>query len=353
MPCIIKFPGKTKGFVSFTKEESSNIGSFDSLRDKWVIGLHHNWQPSTHDGRFDVNLIGKQFMSTSGAPVIDMGASNFIPSDYCRTPYNNKHWDILYTPRTVNFKRISAFLNVIRALYDNGYYYRVLLVACNPPTGTPGREPENLLEDYKKMFSHDERKRFNLLEMNYNYPFTFDKETLSLFFKSSKIFVHMAQVENWSRISAQAHACGMPLVSYPCQATRLPTNLRKPPVNYVGNNDSEIVSNIVSALSDYEKYYDSDEIVSASEFFNYEKTKERFKSMIKDFFQSINLECDYSDGFNMNNLDRRIARHTGKSIGDNKVPMDIEKFIGILKSDVEFNSSDEDLEMSISRGNYE
>ena len=260
MPCIIKFPGKTKGVVSFTKEESQNIQSFDNLKSKWVIGLHHNWQiGSTHDNRFDVNFIGKQFMGTPNAPVIGMGASNFIPPDYYRTSYENKHWDILYTPRSVCFKRIPAFFNSIRKLYDKGYYYRVLLIInmCPDMDTESSRDPKYPLEVYKNMFSHEERKLFNLLEMNYNYPFTFDKETLSLFFRLSKVFVHTAQNENWSRISAQAHACGMPLVSYPCQATRLPSYLRKPPVNYICNNDDEIVNNIVKAVSNYKETYNS------------------------------------------------------------------------------------------------
>lgn len=351
MAAILKFPGKTKGLVCFTKQETSNIPSFDFLRSKWVVGLHHNWQPAYHDNRFDVSIICKNYMMTAGAPVIDAHACSYVSKYFNPSPFSQRHWDILYVARSVDFKRISVFLNSIRKVYDMGYDYRVLLIACNGPMPTDTEKcPKDLLGDYMKMFSHEERTRFNLLEMNYNYPFTFDHETLAHFYKSSKVFTHVGNIGYWSRVASQAYAAGLSVVCYPGQSTVVPEKLRKSPVTHVYNNDSEIPLRMIEAVESYNENYDSDLFVESSNHFQPENTSIRTKDEIRKFFQKIGIEFDSSDGFNLHNLDRRIARHVGASIGDNKVSMSINDFMKVLMSDTQFDSESEDLEILISRG---
>lgn len=348
MACIIKFPGKTKGVVSFTTQEQNYIESFGDLKNKWVVGLHHNWQPGQHDPRFDFNFIGKEDMITPNAPVIDMDACNFV-SKYFYPTTNEKHWDILYVTRSVDFKRVDAFFKIIRNLYDRGHYYRILLVVCMCPdlNESTARVPKYPLEVYQELFSHSEREKFNFLEMNYNYPFTFDHKTLSVFYKNSKIFLHPANREFRCRVAAQAHACSMPLISYPCQSTLLPIHLRKSPINYICNSDNEIVDSIIEAVSNYENNVNSLELKEVSDYFQDCNTSKRLEGYLKDFFASIDLNFDPSDGFNFNNLDRRLGRHHGISVGSNKVDMTLEKFYDTIMSDIKFDPSVSDLEISL------
>tara|TARA_R100000005_G_C4999769_1_gene206543 strand:- start:1163 stop:2233 length:1071 start_codon:yes stop_codon:yes gene_type:complete len=354
MACIIKFPGKTKGVVSFTTQEQKHFSSLDFLKEKWVVGLHHNWQPGCHDPRFDFNFTGKDDMATPNAPLIDMDACNFVSEHFFPTD-NDKHWDILYVTRSVQFKRLDAFFKIIRDLYDRGYHYRVLLIVCMCPDmeTTSSRIPKYPLQVYQEMFSHDEREKFNFLEMNHNYPFTFDHKTLSVFYKNSKIFLHTANQEFRCRVAAQAHACAMPLVSYPCQSTLLPRHLRKPPVNYISRSDSEIVDNLIKCLSDYENNKNGLELKEVSDYFQDVNTNNRLENYLKDFFKSKGLEFDSDDGFNFKNLDRRMGRHHGISLGSNKVDLSLQEFCNILMSDIEYDSDVEDLEIYLTEKYYD
>ena len=217
MASIIKIPTeKSKGVVIFTTQDRDNfiLGNkkleykIISIKDKWLVGLHHNWHDYKfqYNSVFDFSLAGKEDLIEKDNlkfDQINIDACNFSPSFFKPIDYQTpKHWDILYVARAVWFKNIPEFFKMIRSLYDRKFKYRVLLICPIPPNSSFVKSKyiyQKVRKDYEKIFSHDERKMFTLLTTDFDDPFPFDLETLSLFYKNSKIFVHSAENERRCR----------------------------------------------------------------------------------------------------------------------------------------------------------
>ena len=60
-----------------------------------------------------------------------------------------------------------------------------------------------------------------------------------------------------------------------------------------------------------------------------------------------------NDGFNFKNLDRRMGRHHGISLGSNKVDLSLQEFCNMLMSDIEYDSDVEDLEIYLTEKYYD
>jgi len=356
MACIIKLPKSSKGVVTFTTQERDHIlcdshirSRVIGLQSQWYIGLHHNWQPSPTNDYFDFNMTGKEDIAPT-EPLIDMDACNFSPRHFTKTTKSDKHWDILYVTRSVNFKRVPAFLNTIRQLYDMGKNYRVLLIcAISPEMDDNNRSPLNLLKTYEQLFSQNERERFTLLDLQYNYPFPLDLQTLAFFYKNSKVFTHFAINERRCRVACYAHACGMPLVSFPAQVTLLPEHLRKEPVCYTAQSDQQMAFQLIRAIEHFDWSPDyAQELNDVSQYFSYEGSKTLFLDKLRTFFAERN-EPFIEEFLNLENLDRRLGRHHSISTGANKVDMSFESLLNSLETpQTLFEFVDEpDLEISL------
>ena len=83
------------------------------------------------------------------------------------------------------------------------------------------------------MFSVEERHLFNLLTLDFEYPFPFDIETLSHFYKSSRILVYTSDDERRPRTVAYAIASGMPTVLMASVASLLPVEKQLKPLVYI------------------------------------------------------------------------------------------------------------------------
>jgi hypothetical protein len=65
-------------------------------------------------------------------------------------------------------------------------------------------EDQSVAKAYENMFSQSEKEFFTLLNPQANYPFTFSRQELSLFYLSSRSYVHFADVETKQRLEADA-----------------------------------------------------------------------------------------------------------------------------------------------------
>jgi hypothetical protein len=146
MACILKVPSERScgALVISTQERDHQINGdpklrtdLESLKDRWLIGLHHNWHDLKfrYDPLYDFSMAGEgDLVEVTGknVPLLTMDACNFVP-DIFRIGATEKFWDVLYVARAVNFKRIPEFLQCIRDLYDGGHKYRVLFICPLPP----------------------------------------------------------------------------------------------------------------------------------------------------------------------------------------------------------------------------
>lgn len=336
MGCVLKLPDKTKGIVTFTSPEerdqrvSSRIG-FSQLKKRWIIGCHHNWQTEPHYPSYDFSMGRKEGIITRGSPIIDFDASCFSAKEFYPWKNHNKFWDVIHVARAVEHRQIYNFMKVVRKIFDRGVSIRALLLVAipNDPSETV---PPNPLGMYDEMFSFQEKRLFNFLPIEYNYPFPFDYDTLSFYYNSSKVFLNAQTVGLPCRISTQAVACGLPFITFPWKIPLIPNELQKPPAHYIGNSIEELADLTITATKEYS--IDHPLVLDAVNYFNYENSMSRLKLMFKDFYDSHNQPFTDS-GWNLHNLDYRIARHHGMSIGSNKISMDIDKFIDILNGPLE------------------
>ena len=332
MATILKAPSLkdgSKGVIVFTTQDRDNFIVGDSklenriqnLKNNWLIGLHHNW----HDHKFKYNPIFDFSFAGEGDLIennnnkfnqIHLDACNFTP-EFFKFSNNDKNWDILYVARAVFFKKIPEFFKIIRELYDNKKYYRVLLI-CPIPDECKNKIKGstifcNVREEYDNLFSEEEKKLFTLLTTDYNNPFPFDLKTLSFFYKSSKIFVHSADNERRCRVVGYAHASGMPVVCLEDPASLMPKSLQKSPLVYVARNYEDFPHLIDKAIDcvDSESYSIEDMLPAIKEC-SEAYSKKRLKEML-DSYLSLNTNLDE---YNLNDLDIRLGRHHG--LGNNR-----------------------------------
>lgn len=345
MACIVKIPTETtKGVMTFTTQERDKFileneelqKRIFSLKSKWVFGLHHNW----HDFKFNYNPIFDFSMAgetdliernEQEVPLLPLDACNFSPTDFHYST-NEKFWDILYVGRAVNFKKIPEFFKIIRALYDNGLMYRVLLISPIPDE-CKGDNPSptvycKIREDYDKLFSEKEKDLFTLLTTDYRNPFPFDIPTVSQFYKLSKVFVHSADEERRCRVAGYAWACGMPVVSMESVASLMPIKKQYKPLCYIAKTYDEFPKLIEEAVEfvnsrEYNKNSMQNGIEETAEFF----TQEQLKKELKPYCGDVTKESDYA----LNNLDIRLGRHHGFGENTNSVGWSIESLLNYIE----------------------
>lgn len=326
MACIIKStPGK--GVVSFTTPERDRVifknkelqNKIYGLKDKWIIGLHHNW----HDHNFvkhplfDFSMAGAGDLRGQSTPLVELDACNFVPECFQITP-GEKFWDVLYVARTVPFKRIPVFFKSAKRLLDTGNDYRILLIA--PVESSAAND---FFSSYDKMFSRGEKDKFSLIAPQHDYPFPYDTTTLAFFYRHAKVFAHYANDERRCRTAAYAWACGMPVVSQSDPASILPKHLRKEPYFYHVPHDGAYESRIIKAISDYSQH--NGDLRPPAEYFSVHNAVQRFKTTLTDMFGVD--DQNYSTA----NLDIRLGRHHNLATGSNKIPMSLTQFVDILR----------------------
>ena len=203
---------------------------------------------------------------------------------------------------------------------------------------------------YNSIFTRKERELFSVIAPEHDYPFPYDIPTVAFYYRSSKIFVHCADSERRCRTAGYAWACGMPVVSREDPASILPNNMRIPPYYYKVSSDVEYSSQILQALSDLESNkhscnsYDINTVNEKTvKYFSVNQTNLK---LISDLSSMLKVE---KNNYSFRNLDIRLGRHHGISIGPNKVNMSLDKFVDILQSgdikDIE-NYQDPEIELA-------
>jgi hypothetical protein len=348
MATILKAPSLkdgSKGVVVFTTQDRDNfiVGNsklenrIQNLKKDWLIGLHHNW----HDHKFEYNPIFDFSFAGEGDLIeinnnkfnqIHLDACNFTP-EFFKFSNNDKNWDILYVARAVFFKKIPEFFKIIRELYDNKKYYRVLLI-CPIPDECKNKQKSpdvfcNVRQEYDNLFSEEEKKFFTLLTTDFNNPFPFDLKTLSFFYRASKIFVHSADNERRCRVVGYAHASGMPVVCLEDPASLLPRNLKTPPLVYIARNYEGFSSLINKAIQYVDSNsYNIDDMLPAIKECSETYSKERLKEII-DSFLSVKTSLDE---YNFNDLDIRLGRHHGLGNHKNSCGWSIPSLVNYLQN---------------------
>jgi len=348
MASILKIPTEnSKGVLIFTSREKVEFidknkeihKRIELLKNNWIVGLHHNWHDFKyyHDSLYDFNMAGEtDLISADGKDFfhIPIECTHFTPNVF-EFSNTNKMWDILYVGKAVGFKKIPEFFKSIRALYDQGLMYRVLFISPVPPQCKKNIvNPAyfcNIREVYNKMFNAKERKLFNLLTLEYEYPFPFDLETLSYFYKSSRVFVFTSDDERRPRTVAYAIASGMPTVLMKSVASLLPLNKQIKPYVYLADSYNEYPKLISEAIEfTKSENYTKERMKDSMQEFNIEQNLLKLRNIFKDKF-FIDLFEDNRKYALLYNLDIRLARHYGFGEDGHSVGWSLESLLNYLE----------------------
>ena len=319
MACLLKMPaGDKKGVVTFTTQEQRVINADGSLqtallalRKRYAIGLHFNWHNHcfTPDQKFDFFMAGEgDLIPVVSTPyrLFPMDACNFTPAIY-KPDQTGKFWDILVVGNPVSFKRPEVVLRTIRKLFDQSDRKLRVLYICPMPKY---RRSDifsvfyDVRKYYEALFSKEERNWFTLLTTTFNSPFPFDRQTLSVFFRSSRVVLHCATEERRCRIAAYAWCAGLPVVAYPSVASILPENLQTEPGYYCVENDADYPSALLRALGNIDSFDPAAYRQALSETYMVNNLDQRLAEVFSE------MGMPYSDSpLLKNNLDIRLGWH--------------------------------------------
>jgi glycosyltransferase involved in cell wall biosynthesis len=343
MACIIRVPTPgVRGVLTVTTQERDQIivrdpaiqEALHKLKAEWAIGLHHNWHDFNfaYNPLFDFSMAGEEDLRESSGrafSLIPFDACNFVPASF-RPTTGEKFWDVLFVARAVYFKRIPEFFRSIRDLYDSGERLRILFICPVPPFVAADESTAfyGIRALYEKMFSDEEQDRFTLLTIDYRYPFPLDLQTLSFFYRASRVFVHSADDERRCRVAAYAWASGLPVVGMRCIGSLLPPRLRQPPLFFEAANHGEFPQRILEALEST-----AGSAQSAFESVRREVSAAYTVQRLLDELVPHTGDTAWSGAsaaYATDALDLRLGRHHGLGTGPNNVGMSLGHLVEVL-----------------------
>jgi len=331
LACILVKPDSGhKGVLSVTTSEINQIldngrltDEVREIKNQYYLGLHHNWHPVDFEisSEFDFHFLeSKDAIFLNGREqLMEMDACNFTPACFSDSR-NNPIWDVLIVGRTANFKRPFKTIETVRELFDRGNYLKILWIC---PMDLEKSEDRSVAKAYEDMFSQSEKEFFTLLNPQANYPFTFSRQELSLFYLSSRSYVHFADVETRCRVAAYAFCAGIPVIGNSTIANILPKNLSVEPTFFQVKGD-DYVSPILKATHDSAQTNQSACIDVLSESVSVDRLVEKLNIILNPM-----KKIERSQVF-ASNLDIRLgAAHTGIK-SSNSYELDLIVFINGL-----------------------
>lgn len=344
MACLLKAPSADwKGVVVFTTPERDQViaksaetrSAIEALKKRFVIGLHHNWHDYSfrYDPLFDFSMAGDDdLQEVDGRPFprIPLDACNFAPP--CFAPSTGKKfWDVLCISRAVSFKNIPDIFATIRSLYDAGHKLRVLYL-CPVPVSTASAKSKTDLLDirarFEALFPSDERRRFTLMTMDFDYPFPLDLETLAFFYAGSRVFLHQAAEERRVRVAGYSWASGLPVIAHDGTASLLSAERRQPPFYYNIANPGGAPAAILAALAQA----GSADLSPARADVASVETRAKLIELLRALYAQLGVRfADTATA--LEELDIRLGRHhatNSQLVGPNHLPLRVMDFVGFL-----------------------
>ena len=229
MPAILRMLSSvSKGVVAFTTRDEITLlkalGGADHYQHRikclresgWSVLKHFNWHDHNYrcEFKYDGLMAGRHDIILNdgkSGTTLDLDCCNFAPKFFApnrRIKYP-KIYDFLFVGNAVYFKNIPNLLRALRQLIDNGFTeLSACLIIPIPPFCYKDAIDETayyyIYNEYRKLFSSDERSRIVLHEFRSGFPM--DLSILENFYNISRIFVHPSNVERRCRVLSYAFA---------------------------------------------------------------------------------------------------------------------------------------------------
>ena len=325
MAHIFKKPTKNnKGIIVYTHKELEAPRWKDltgplpivsnRIAERYHIGMHYGAVPR-HFGSLHPHvsfvMASKNQVTLGDKNVlhIPMNSRNFLP-DFFKPRDTPKYWDILNVSRNHPHKHLDIFIHAVKALYNEGLMYNVLLVVATEPHELEhdSKWPK-IVEMYEEMFSMKERDHFTLLRLSPEFSGQgLSMRTIAHFYNSSKVFSMICHAEGESRVIHEALICGLPVVVF--------KHLQGGGRDYLNENNSvqfDTYERLPHALHEAVQGYDTKLNFDKEKMMNLlgvEKTLESFESYLKDLYRQKGEEYDTSTPLiNTDYLNLRLPSH--------------------------------------------
>jgi glycosyltransferase involved in cell wall biosynthesis len=280
----------------------------NKVHKKYYVGIHWGWY--ARDVRtpnwVDFHLAGKETATFADNPfIIPLGSSNFTPVVMQPTG-EKKYWDIICVAKATKIKKYDELLKSIKRIFEEGHQYRVLFVIASNKDEPKSSYYSEILDDYNKLFTAQERERFTIIKTDPNTGFQgFSYSFIAHLYNQSKIFTLFTQREGVAKVIKEAQLCGLPVV--------VKSDLEGGGRDYLNGKNSHTFDTyeashkaLIHAVENYESFdVENEELVKE---IRADHSLENLKKHLKELFSKHNQVFD-GELINTDNLNRRFPAH--------------------------------------------
>ncbi len=318
MAHIFKKPTENnKGIIVFTHKEwpwllKNAQQTLIDLKQYFYLG----WNQGIYFGNIPnmPNIVDFTFANPSVLDFPDNGNTlkielmdrNFLTDDYKDLGLKDKFYDIICVSRAVKWKNVPSLLQGLRKLYDEGKYYKTLIVIPKAENETVEHFDTDIVKKYEEMFNYEERKNITLLRISSELGFLgISPQTINWFYNNSKVLYIGSKSEGGCRVTHEALLCGCDIVYY--------KDHQGPMVDYLTEKNS-------TPFNDYNSVNLA--LEEAIESYEYHPTrKDKYEKLLSEryaeeklvpYFEKLYSKNGYKfDGelINCDNLSNRLPAH--------------------------------------------
>ncbi len=315
MSCVIKFPNKnSKGVLSLTNSElrelKNNLDLIYKLKKEWIILYHPNYYDNKFENKniFDGYLALEETFNViddDKSKILNLNCHNFAPN-YFEISNQKKIYDFVGLSRLQtskgNPKNVIEFLNVVKEAMKLKANLTGILVISVP--GIRPFKTNYIRSIYNRIFSEEEKKRFEFLTLDYDVPFSLSVKTLSIFYNSSKVHLNTHPKERHGRAQTYALSSGLPIVGFSNLTYLVKKEFRKEPHYFVAENINEFPNKLIKAVEYVDNKYNKLQHDDLAKKFKSINSFEELKKKIMDQFNLDNKDWNFIDDW-----DIRLAKH--------------------------------------------
>ena len=315
-----KFENHSKGIISFTHKEKKYIGNFisnfflkkkfEEIKKTFFLSMHWGWFHENHKDipYIDFHLAGKgtlSFKNKNNNYIFDLCNRNFIDKKF-KVKKLNKIYDFISITRPVKFKNIDKLFKSFKKIYANKIYPRILIIFPIYSVNDFNKKDyyKNIFEDYKKIFSEEEKNYFTLMPLYSGELFPLSKEEICNYLNLSKIFVLPVEREGASRVIHEALLCGLPVIT--CK------NLKGGGLDYLNDKNSLLIEDfekmdktLLQAIDKFENFKSNE--LEIRKNLSAEYQIDIFKMELKKYYEKNSAK--WFDNCDFLNLDRKLDSH--------------------------------------------
>ena len=203
----------------------------------------------------------------------------------------------------------------------------------------PGPRPfktNYIRKKYDQIFTVDEKKRFEFITLDYDFPHALSTKTLSLFYNNSKVHLNLHPKERHGRAQAYALASCLPIVGFKNLTYLVNKKFRKEPYYFITADLKSFPKKLVKAINYVDSNYKIEKHKKLRKTFNSKSSYLKLKKILFEKFRLNDENWNFQDDW-----DIRLAKHHLGFSGKNSYFQTIDEFLDKINEPVTLRFRDE------------